>query len=450
MTKTFCPIPWNFQAVRNNGDIRICCQANVTENQGVVRKSDGTPFNAANDNMEEARNAILMKEVRKNILAGEWSQECGRCQQEEASGLNSRRQYELDNWKFSIDDAIAVTDSDGTIKSSKLEYYDLRFGNLCNLACRMCGPTDSHTWYEQWSDYHNSTEFKDTHGTVILKHNDKGRLSTTDYDWHNSETFWEQIESNIPNIKHVYMAGGEPMMIERHYEFLQKCIDMGQSKKMIIEYNTNMTNLPKRVLDMWTQFKQVRVGASIDGIEKILEYQRWPIKWTQAYKNLQKLDEYAQANSNIIAWLACTVTAYNIWHIPKFMKWKLQHSGFKKINSTKKRPIITHHVAHGPKRVNVRVLPSFLKEQIVDYYNNSIDEFKRDYSNEISNNAEKILKSVLSYMNTADYSDKLPEFIKFTRYLDKARGQSIVDIVPQYDELFNNSFNKSIVSSSVS
>jgi sulfatase maturation enzyme AslB (radical SAM superfamily) len=211
-----------------------------------------------------------------------------------------------------------------------------------------------------------------------------------------------------------------------------------------------MTNLPKRVLDIWTQFKQVRVGASIDGIEKILEYQRWPIKWTQAYKNLQKLDEYAQANSNIIAWLACTVTAYNIWHIPKFMKWKLQHSGFKKINSTKKRPIITHHVAHGPKRVNVRVLPSSLKEQIVDYYNNSIDEFKRDYSNEISNNAEKILKSVLSYMNTADYSDKLPEFIKFTRYLDKARGQSIVDIVPQYDELFNNSFNKPIVSSSVS
>ena len=46
MSNTFCPIPWVFQAVRNNGDIRICCQANVTENQGVVRHEDGTPYNA--------------------------------------------------------------------------------------------------------------------------------------------------------------------------------------------------------------------------------------------------------------------------------------------------------------------------------------------------------------------------------------------------------------------
>ena len=45
MANTFCPIPWIFQAVRNNGDIRVCCQANVTDNQGVVRKEDGTPYN---------------------------------------------------------------------------------------------------------------------------------------------------------------------------------------------------------------------------------------------------------------------------------------------------------------------------------------------------------------------------------------------------------------------
>jgi organic radical activating enzyme len=450
MSKTFCPIPWNFQAVRNNGDIRLCCQANVTENQGVVRHQDGTPYNAARDDLEQARNATLMKEVRKNMLAGEWSRECGRCQQEEAAGLNSRRQYELENWKFSIDDALSITDSDGTINGNKPEYYDLRFGNLCNLACRMCGPTDSHTWYEQWSEYHNSTKFEDTHGTVILTKNDKGRLTTKDYDWHNSETFWQQIESNIANIKHVYMAGGEPMMIERHYEFLQKCIDMGQSKKMIIEYNTNMSNLPKRVLDMWTQFKQVRVGASIDGIEEVLEYQRWPLKWTQAYRNLQKLDEYAQANSNIVAWLACTVTAYNVWHIPKFMKWKLQNSGFKKINSTRKRPIITHHVAHGPKRVNIQILPIYLKQQIVEYYTTSIDEFKKDFTDEVAASAENILTGIFTYMNSADYSDKLTEFIKFTRYLDSARNQQIIDIVPEYEILFNDDFSRSIVGPSVS
>ena len=436
MTTTFCPIPWIFQAVRNNGDIRICCQANVTENQGVVRKPDGSPFNAGIDDMAQARNADLMKDVRKNMLAGVWSSECGRCKQEEESGLNSRRQYELEIWKFSVSDAAELTNEDGSIKESKLKYYDLRFGNLCNLACRMCGPTDSHTWYEQWVEYHGSNSYKDTHGTVSLVRNPNGRLSTTDYDWHNSESFWQQIENNIPNIEHVYMAGGEPMMIERHYEFLQKCIDMEHASKMILEYNTNMTNLPNRVLNMWSKFKQVRVGASIDGMGNILEYQRWPIKWNQAYKNLQKLDEYAQNNNNIRSWLAFTVTAYNVWHVPEFMWWKIKDSGFKKINSTSKNPIITHHVAHGPKRMNIKILPTDLKISLKDHYDIWLSKFETECSPPIFNNAKQILNSILKYANSADMSSSLPEFVKYTRYLDQARTQSIVEMAPQYTSLF--------------
>lgn len=436
MSKTFCPIPWIFQAIRNNGDIRICCQANVTDNQGVVRKEDGTPFNASIDNMEEARNAFLMKEVRKNMLKGEWSKECGRCKQEEESGLNSRRQYELENWKFSYADAIKHTAEDGTIFGMNLNYFDLRFGNLCNLACRMCGPTDSHTWYEQWTNYHGGLTYKDTHGIVTLKRNAKGRLETSDYDWHGSEFFWQQIENNIPNIQHVYMAGGEPMMIERHYEFLQKCIDADRSNQIILEYNTNMTNLPNRVLDMWTKFKQVRVGASIDGFGEVVEYQRWPLKWNQAYKNLKKLDDFAQQNPNILAWLACTVTAYNVWHIPEFMIWKLDQSGFKKINSKLRRPIITHHVAHGPKRMNIRVLTKDLKNDLRVHYNKFSFDIEGKYNDIIVSNAKSILNGILKYAESDDYSDKIPEFVKYTKFLDQSRNQNILSIVPNYDVLF--------------
>lgn len=441
MSTSFCPIPWIFQAVRNNGDIRICCQANITKNQGVVRHENGIPFNAGRDNMTDARNATLMREVRKNMIAGEWSEECGRCQQEENAGLNSRRQYEIDNWNFSYDDAVRLTDHDGSVHNTKLEYYDLRFGNLCNLACRMCGPTDSHTWYEQWTDYHGSEEYNDTHGVVKLIRNDNGRLTTSDYDWHSSETFWNQLEANIPNIKHVYMAGGEPMMIERHYEFLQKCIDVNHSAKMILEYNTNMSNLPNRVLDMWTKFKQVRVGASIDGYGEIIEYQRWPLKWTQAYKNLQKLDEYAQNHSNIIAWLACTVTAYNAFHIPDFMRWKLEESSFKKINSTLKRPIITHHVAHGPKRVNIRVLPKDIKESLIEKYSNSLNYFQHNFEENIYINASSILNSIIKYAQADQYDDKLKEFVKFTKYLDNKRKQNIVNLVPELESIFNENID---------
>ena len=116
MSNTFCPIPWIFQAVRNNGDVRVCCQANVTKNRGVVRKPDGSSYNAGRDNMVEARNTDMMKAIRKNMLEGRWSDECGRCQTEEESGLRSRRQYEQ-QWPFKIEDALKVTDSDGAIKT---------------------------------------------------------------------------------------------------------------------------------------------------------------------------------------------------------------------------------------------------------------------------------------------------------------------------------------------
>ena len=249
----------------------------------------------------------------------------------------------------------------------------------------------------------------------------------------------KQIEKNISHIEHVYMAGGEPMMIERHYEFLQKCIDGDHAKNIIIEYNTNMTNLPDRVLNMWTHFKQVRVGASIDGMGEVVEYQRWPLKWKSAYKNLQKLDDYAYNNKNIIAWLAFTVTAYNVWHVPEFMWWKLKESGFKAINTTKKRPIITHHVAHGPKRTNIKLLPADMKIQLREYYNEWIERFNNedDFDDNVKKNAQSILSSVLKFADAEDLSDKLDEFVRFTKYLDKARKQSILDVAPQYKGLFD-------------
>lgn len=439
MSKTFCPIPWIFQAVRNNGDIRICCQANATKNKGVVRHPDGRSFNAGRDSMEEARNAELMKTVRKNMVEGIWSDECGRCQSEEQTGLESRRMYEMRNWpSMTYDVAKSVTDADGTIDTDSVPvvYFDLRFGNLCNLACRMCGPTDSHTWYDQWIGYHGGTGYDDTHGYVKLQKNSKGRLFTHDYNWHMDENFWDYLERMIPQINHVYLAGGEPMMIERHFEFLRKCIELDSAKNMLIEYNTNMTNLPKKVLKLWESFKQVRVGASIDGMGKVVEYQRWPLKWDQAYSNLQKLDKTPK---NVMAWLAFTVTVYNIFHLPEFMWWKLKESGFKKINSTSHKPVITHHVAHGPKRANIRLLPSKLKQEVIKYYNEYKEKVEKDneISPEVKIKFNEILDGVIKYMEADDYSSDINEFIKFTNYLDKQRNQNIIDAVPQYKRLFD-------------
>ena len=408
----YCPIPWMFQAVRNNGDVRICCQANVTKNQGVVRKADGSSYNAGKDDMDEARNGELMKTVRKNILAGRWSAECGRCKKEEESGLRSRRQYEQE-WGFKLEDAIKITQEDGTIETddTPLVYYDLRFGNLCNLQCRMCGPTDSHSWYEDWLALHGGDGFQDTHGYV-------------------------KLEKNFPNMQHVYMAGGEPLMIERHYDFLQKCVDMGQAGKMILEYNTNMTSLQPRVLELWKKFKLVRVGASIDGIGNVLEYQRHPAKWRIVKRNIETVDKL---DKNIHAWLTCTVTTVNVFHIPEFIKWKIMESGLKKFNNGKKLPVLTIHVAHSPSHACIKVLPPEMKELVKQRY----DEFKQwlydsDLDEKYVKASMKILNSITDYMMSEDKHTGWGWFKEYTRILDLRRNQSILDVVPEYAPYFKD------------
>lgn len=435
MSDTFCPIPWIFQAVRANGDIRVCCQANVTKNKGVIRKEDGTAYNAGADVLQDARNADFMKIIRSNMLTGKWSEECGRCRSEEENGLNSRRQYEQQNWpNFTLQKAQEQTDLDGSIdvEETPVEYYDLRFGNFCNLKCRMCGPTDSDAWYDDWIKLTGKNTFKDTSGEVEIKMVGN-KLCASEFDWPSHEPFWEQLEANAHNIKHVYFAGGEPMLIERHYDFLERCIENGSAKNMIVEYNTNMSTLPSRVLKLWESFKQVRVGASVDGMGAVLEYQRHPAKWNKTLKNLHLLDN---TPSNIMGWLAFTVTAYNVNHMIDFMKWKLSESNFKKINFTQKRPIITNHVAHHPKHLNIRVLPDEMKIQIVRRFEDfMIWCHQQDFPENTLIKAQEITNSTIKYMQSESYYDThWNEFLSYTKNLDKIRNENLLDIEPMFQE----------------
>lgn len=432
MSQTFCPIPWIFHAARSNGDMRVCCQANVTANRGVIRKPDGTAYNVGCDDVDSSRNAELMKRMRLNMLNGDWSEECGRCRQEEQSGLVSRRAYEGRNWDFKLDDAQRVTTEDGSIDTDEvpLIYYDLRFGNFCNFKCRMCGPADSDSWYADHMALTGETSFWDTSGKVEIKEVN-GTLTASGFDWYKHETLWRHLESNVDKIRHVYLAGGEPMLIDRHYIFLELCVDRGVAGNITIEYNTNMSTMPPRVIDLWRNFKRVNIGASVDGFGPVLEYQRHGAKWDKTLRNLRTLDGLP---GNVNAWLAFTVTAYNVWHMVDFMRWKLEESGFSKINSSKRHPIITHHVAHYPHHLNIRVLPDALKMEITDRFASFVAWVREGgYPRHVVTAAETIAKGVVSYMNGVSYNaEHWGEFLRYTNRLDSIRGESIVEVEPMF------------------
>ena len=117
MSKTFCPLPWIFQAVRSNGDLRLCAQSNAGEGRGLLKKEDGSIYNAGKDSLKLARNSRTLKQTRLDMLKGKNPPSCLRCEREDKSGVVSRRQIEKELWKkvFSVDKARKLTKKDGSI-----------------------------------------------------------------------------------------------------------------------------------------------------------------------------------------------------------------------------------------------------------------------------------------------------------------------------------------------
>jgi len=439
---TFCPLPWNSINLRNNGDMRICCNTNsYSPQKGIMRKEDGTIYNAGKDDFNEARNADILKEVRVSMLKDEWHPECERCRQEEINGITSRREYENNDWEIKKDTAIPITMEDGTIDVDKqlIEFIDIRYGNFCNLKCRMCGPTDSHMWY---SDYvkisDGATTYKDTHTRIQLHQGPTGKWTTDQYDWFkDAPIYWDNFEKYAHTAKKLYIVGGEPLIIKEHEESLQRLVDGGNAHNIEIEYNSNLTNVTNKYMELWSQFKQIRVGASIDGYGKVFDYQRTPAKWDSVYKHMKTLND--ARNINLKCWFTFTVTPYNVYHMPEFMKWKLEESGLDRYNPIDgMRPTITQHMCHSPKYYNIKVLPQYFKNEIEDHYEMYKDWMKgSDYSDKVKKHFYSVLDGTVRFMQSEDYSKEyLSHFVDITNRLDDIRGQNVLDIVPQYEEIF--------------
>jgi hypothetical protein len=451
MSKTLCPIPWMSQSYRANGDIRVCCQTQHGPTGGILKDKDGNVLNARDSNLNEIRNAPIEKEIRKAMMNGERHPECIRCHTEEDAGMTSRRVLENKLWikggwnqireedKFTWEHLLENTQEDGNINTDVIgnSFFDVRFGNLCNLKCRMCGPTDSSMWYDEqvklWGD-----TYKDSHGTVKLIPNAKGKHvpEVNVYDWHESETYWEQMKHHIPHIKKLYIVGGEPFMIDQHYAFLQKCVDQGYAKDIVVEYNSNITNIPQRAWDIWKHFRRIGIGSSIDAIGDLNDYIRHPSHFSKIWENLTKL---SSADGNFKMWFATTISVYNVYTLPEMLEFIIRNT-LPRVNDDDMKPIMSPHPLHGPYFLNIRMLPKGVKDKIASKYETSkqhleliIDEFILDEKRNLASKHQmlKILDTYKEFMYAKDMSDKLPKFWEHTRRLDKIRGHSFETSCPE-------------------
>lgn len=448
ISKTFCILPWIHFSTRPNGHVRVCCTANASSagktndkkyggEIGILKEDDGKPSNLGIHDLKQSWNNNYMKNTRLMMLDGKEPPQCSKCYTEERAGHISKRMWETEYWSKRIDvqELINNTNDDGSIPII-IPYIDLRFGTTCNLKCIMCSPHDSSMWLSDWKKLYPQIKNKSLKQLCGWREGSGGQGS---YNWYkNTTVFWDQLYEQIPHMKQLYFAGGESLIMNKHYELLQKIVDSGYSNQIELRYNSNGTYLPKKLFELWDKFYHVRYHFSIDSIEGMNEYIRFPSNWGKIVKNLNILDN---TPDNIEVTIACAVQALNIYYTPELIKWKLSQ-GFKKVNPDHLGGgLVNFHLVYHPAFLNVKIFPKWFKEKISEKYENFYDWLIKNHrsDDEFINNPYAIgrLKGLIKFMMSDDWSVRMPEFIEYINLMDNIRGTDFRKTFPEMGSLLD-------------
>ena len=443
-SSTFCALPWIHFATRPNGDMRLCCSANASgagadHEVGLVKTNSGQPANFGRETPMEAWNSDYMKNVRTTMMSGEVPKSCTKCFEEESKGVVSKRIWETITWHHDdvdIPELIRQTQEDGTVPE-KLKYLDLRLGHTCNIKCVMCSPHDSSRWLQDHSKLMN--KLKDPNVTRQMQF-DKTQF---DNKWHEKSTFWEDIHAQIPNLRQVYFAGGEPLMIKEHKQFIEEILRQGYQDKILLRYNSNGLLVDEDLIDMWKRFRKVKFAISMDACYERDEYIRYPTDWQTVERNLHMLDN---SPDNITTSLATAIQMLNVKHLPDFMKWKVE-SGFKKLNFSNVPGgiqmgggLVNMHLLYIPTFLSIQCLPQEDKREVRERYAEFKDWLWNNYRQDDdfwkhNPYGWKRWEAVMNHMDAEDKSSELNGFREYITELDKIRNLDAKKVFPELGHL---------------
>jgi hypothetical protein len=443
-SKTFCVLPWIHFATRPNGDMRLCCSANASgagENHtvGLVKNERGQPANFGRETPMSAWNNEYMKDVRLTMLEGKIPASCSKCIAEESRGVASKRIWETGSWMeegIDVEELIKQTEEDGTVPE-KLVYLDLRLGHTCNLKCVMCSPHDSSQWVGDHKKIYPLFQAKE------LKEQMRWDRKEFNNFWHENPDFWKEMYAQIPNLKQVYFAGGEPLMIREHKWFLEEIIRQGYADKILIRYNTNGLLVDDKIIDLWKQFKKVKVGFSIDAIGDRNYYIRYPSDWDTIENNLHKLDN---TPDNIQVSIATAIQILNIKHLAEFARWKIEQN-FKKVNFENTvggiqagGGIFNMHLLYIPTFLSIRLLPFEDKAEVHRSFDELAVWLHANYRQDedfwkLNPYGWKRWQAVLDFMDAEDHTSQLPAFKEYIENLEALRQTDFKNTFPELSHL---------------
>jgi MoaA/NifB/PqqE/SkfB family radical SAM enzyme len=392
--KTFCVLPWISLEASPIGTVRPCCLSD-----DEILDDEGNKFELATADFAAIQNSRHMQELRGQFLAGQKPQTCRKCWNEERGGRTSKRMHTLDRLKHVLGEQTWTKDA------KPLMFLDLKLGNICNLKCRICGSWSSSQFAAEEIAWTPREEQKKTYAYQMLRAGAWPRDNTQ---------FWNQIDSVLDDIRYIEFTGGEPFMIQEHFDMLQGIVERGIAHQVEIHYNTNGTHYPESAPEIWQHFKTVEIAISIDDIGERFEYQRTNAVWSEVEENVARFHSLRNKNSNIQLQCCSTVNVFNVRYIDRLANWiASQHFDF-----------VYWNIMHDAWYFSIATLPDEVKQDISDYLSTA----------KIPKQFDQDFQGIRDFMNNGASTDGFMLRMKIAD-LDRKRNQDFAQVSPEMAEL---------------
>jgi MoaA/NifB/PqqE/SkfB family radical SAM enzyme len=402
----FCYAPFINLHINSLGDVNPCC-INGYASFGNIN----------NNSVDEILNGDKIKKFKSNMLSGIVHTGCVNCINTEKNGIHSYRQYFDDIVR---DESILVN----LQGKNDIYYVDLRITNKCNLRCRMCVPKSSILLARDMKElgYNVSPE--------VLRN-----APAKDFD-----SLISELGPKLDNLKIVYLAGGEPSIMDEQYMFIDYLIekDLAKNIKLYCTSNINLRTLKygdRDYIKLLKNFKQVFFTVSIDGIHERGEYIRKNLNYNIWKENFMCLmNEQAKSDGKFKVNTYSTIAMYNLLHVFDMIDELLDLNGDNP-DSISLNPLSS------PIFYNSTVLPKSIK----DKFTLDLDNFILKYSAPKYENLIKNLISIKNHVFSKDEVSLIPNFFYFNEKLDILRNEDFFKIFPELKELNQYKSNSSLI-----
>ena len=241
----FCPMPWTGLMYNFDGKVKNCIRS--SESIGDIK----------DNNIEDIVLGKVNDTRQSMILNGIHTQNCQPCHQLETG----KKSFDIaSDRKFYIRELKQVPLTTYRPNNFELQTIDVRWTNLCNFACVYCGPEFSSKWTSELGASHQVPD-------------ESQRTQFKNY-----------IFEHAPKLKHVYLAGGEPLLMRENLELLDLL-----DPNVYLRINTNLSKVDTKVFERICQFPNVHWTVSAETMGEEFEYIRYGGKWQDFQDNLMHI-----------------------------------------------------------------------------------------------------------------------------------------------------------------